>query len=198
MIAKAPVGWLLHTFQLRRADTQTTAAERACIAAYAAGRRRLVEIGVMHGASTRLICEVMAPDGTLTAIDPFPAGRLGVSFEYAIARREVSRGPARHIVWRRESSQRVGASWTQPLDFLFIDGDHSRRGIDEDWTTWSRFVEPGGVVLLHDSRHVDGRPVHECAAYTEEVIRRDPRFACIDGVETITVLERRADRKAHR
>jgi predicted O-methyltransferase YrrM len=198
VIAKAPVGWLLHTFQLRRADTQTTAAERACIAAYAAGRRRLVEIGVMHGASTRLLCEVMAPDGTLTAIDPFPAGRLGMSFEYAIARREVSRGPTRHVVWRRESSQRVGASWTGLLDFLFIDGDHSRRGIEEDWTTWSRFIEPGGVVLLHDSRKVEGRPVHECAAYTEEVIRHDPRFACIDGVETITVLERRDDQKAHR
>jgi predicted O-methyltransferase YrrM len=181
----------LHAVGWRPADTQTTAAERACLAAHAVGRRMLVEIGVMHGASTRILCGAMAPDGTLTAIDPFPAGRLGVSFEQAIAHREVSRGPARRVIWGRAYSHEVGANWSAPIDFIFIDGDHSRCGIERDWTTWSQFVEPGGVVLLHDSRAVDGGVRHESVHYTDEVILHDPRFACIDAVDSLTVMQRR-------
>lgn len=191
MIADAAIGWLLHALRWRAADTQTTPAERACLAAHAMGRRSLVEIGVMHGASTRILCEAMAADGTLTAIDPFPPGRLGVSFERAVARREVARGPARRVVWRRALSHDVGASWSVPIDFIFIDGDHSRQGVARDWTTWSEFVEPGGVVLLHDSRAVHGRPHHESVQYTAEVIVKDPRFTHIDGVDSLTVLQRR-------
>lgn len=190
MIARAPLGWLLHALHRRPADTQTTVAERACIAAHATGRRMLVEIGVMHGASTRVLCEVMSPEGTLTVIDPFPAGRLGVSFEFAIARREVARGPARHVVWCRDTSQAVGATWSSSVDFIFIDGDHSRRGIEQDWTTWSRFVAPGGVVLLHDSRPLEGRPLHECVQYTNDVVLKDSRFERIDSVDSLTVVQR--------
>lgn len=191
MMARGPCHWLLHALHLRSADTQTTAAERACLAVHAANRAMLVEIGVMHGVSTRLLCEVMSPAGTLTAIDPYPAGRLGVSFEFAIARREVSRAPARRVVWRRQTSQTVGAEWSAPVDFVFIDGDHSRRGIERDWTTWSRFVRPEGVVLLHDSRVVHGRSHHESVEYTNDVILKDERFACIDAVDSLTVLQRR-------
>jgi predicted O-methyltransferase YrrM len=188
--ANAPVSWFLHALHLRSAYTQTTAAELACLAAHAAGRRMLVEIGVMHGVSTRVLCEAMAPQGTLTAIDPFPAGRLGVSFEQFIARREVARGPARRVIWRRDFSHAVGATWSAAVDFIFIDGDHSRRGIERDWTIWSRFVAPGGVVLLHDSRAVVGRRLHESAAYTADVILKDERFTCIDTVDSLTVMQR--------
>lgn len=190
MIARAPADWLLHAFKLRPADTQTTPAERACLAAYAAGRRNLVEIGVMHGATTRLLSEAMAPDGVLTAIDPFPAGRLGWSFEYAIARREVARGPRRRIVWLRDRSEHAARTWTRDIDFLFIDGDHSWQGIERDWTAWSKFVVRGGVVLLHDSRPLQGRPVHDSVSYTDQVILSDPRFASIDCVDSLTVLQR--------
>lgn len=191
MNGRASLHWLLHALHWRAADTQTSAAERACIGCYAAGRRTVIEIGVMHGASTRLLCEVMAPDGRLIAIDPFPPGRLGVSLEFAIARREVSRGPKRHVEWRRERSEVIGAGWAEPIDFIFIDGDHSRRGIELDWTLWSRFVRPGGVVLIHDSRAVEGRPLHECVNYVNDVILKDPRFTCVDNVDSLTVLQRR-------
>jgi predicted O-methyltransferase YrrM len=191
VIGRAPIDWLLHALRLRTADTQTTPAERACLKRYATGKRRLVEIGVMHGASTRLLCEAMSADGTLTAIDPFPTGRLGVSFELAIARREVARAPKRHVVWRRELSHVVGRSWPSAVDFVFIDGDHSRRGIEQDWQAWSGLVETGGVVLLHDSRPLDGRPAHESVAYTNEIILNDPRYTCVDAVDSLTVLQRR-------
>lgn len=190
MSTPAPLFWLLHALALRPADTQTTAPERACLARHAAGRRMLVEIGVMHGASTRLLCEAMAPEGTLVAVDPFPPGRLGVSFEWAVAHREVARAKPRGVVWRRERSEDTAGSWVEPIDFLFIDGDHSWTGIAHDWTAWSRFVEPGGVAALHDSIEVPGRAAADSVRYTREVVLADPRFHCVDRVDSLTVLRR--------
>ncbi len=191
MTGRAPLDWLLHALHLRPAHTQTTSAERSCLAAHADGRRNLVEIGVMHGASTRVLCGAMAADGVLTAIDPFPAGRLGWSFEFAIARREVSRAPSRRVVWLRERSEVAAEQWRGDIDFLFIDGDHSWGGIERDWTSWSAFIAPGGLILLHDSRQMPGRESHDSVRYTDTVIRRDDRFEEIDAVDTLTVLRRR-------
>jgi predicted O-methyltransferase YrrM len=190
-MGRAPLHWLLHRLSVWPADTQTTPAERARLAAHAAGRRRLVEIGVMHGATTRLLCEAMAPDAVLTAIDPFPRGRFGCSFEYAIARREVSRAPARRVIWMRELSHHAVNRWTEAIDFLFIDGDHSWAGIDRDWTAWSPFVANGGVVLLHDSRVMTDRVPLDSVKYTHDVILRDSRFTEIDAVDSLTVMRRR-------
>jgi predicted O-methyltransferase YrrM len=187
---RAPLFWLLHALHLRAPDTQMTGEERACLARHAAGRTTLVEIGVMHGASTRLLSEAMAPEGLLVAIDPFPPGRLGVSFEFAIARREVARGPQRRVVWLRQRSEEAVTAWRAPIDLLFIDGDHSWSGIDHDWSAWSRFVACDGVVALHDSHPVAGRPLLDSVRYTQEVILRDPRFTLIDRAGSLTVLRR--------
>jgi predicted O-methyltransferase YrrM len=183
--------WLLHGLGLRAADTQTTAAERACLARHAAGRRRLVEIGVMHGVTTAVLRAAMSEAGVLTAIDPHPAGRLGVSFERAIARREVEAVPRGRVELLRTDSAGALARWTEPIDFLFVDADHSWRGIDEDWRGWTPFVAPGGIAALHDSRPVAGRPDPDTVRYMREVVARDTRFDVIDSVDSLTVLRRR-------
>src|SRR5262245_53391504 len=36
------------------------------------------------------------------------------------------------------------------IDFLFIDGDHSRDGVWQDFNTYSRLVPPGGLIAFHD------------------------------------------------
>jgi predicted O-methyltransferase YrrM len=38
----------------------------------------------------------------------------------------------------------------QPVDFLFIDGDHSYKGVKADFELYSSLVRPGGIVALHD------------------------------------------------
>lgn len=50
---------------LAQAETQTTASGRACLAKRAAGRRRLVEVGVWHGGTTRVLRAVMDPTATV-------------------------------------------------------------------------------------------------------------------------------------
>jgi predicted O-methyltransferase YrrM len=182
--------WLAHRLGLRHADTQLSPAERVCLARHASGRRNLVEIGVMHGATTALLRGVMDPEGTITGIDPHPPGRLGVSFERWIASREVSRHPRGRAVLLRRRSDEAAARWTASIDFLFIDGDHSWTGIGRDWRQWSTFVVVGGLAALHDSRSVPDRPDLDSVRYTQDVILADPRFRPIDAMESLTVLER--------
>src|SRR2546430_17024549 len=57
--------------------TQTTDAERHCLATYAVGRHRLLEIGVYEGVSTNVLASAISPTGVLYAVDPFTPGRLG-------------------------------------------------------------------------------------------------------------------------
>lgn len=183
--------WALTRLGLKEPSTQTTPAERVCLARHAAGRRQIVEIGVMHGVTTAVLRQVMSPDGTITGIDPHEPGRLGVSFERWIAERQIAgvpRGRARLV---RARSADAAREWRDAVDFLFIDGDHSWDGIHADWRAWSGHVAPGGAVALHDSRSMPGRSDLDSVRYTREVIARDPRFEVVDAVDSLTVLRRR-------
>lgn len=45
----------------------------------------------------------------------------------------------------------VAATWDKPIDILHIDGRHRYEDVREDFELWSKFVKPGGVILLHDT-----------------------------------------------
>jgi predicted O-methyltransferase YrrM len=190
VIGRSIRAWALHAIGVGAACTQLTEAERTAVAKHARNRRRLVEIGVMHGATTRLLCDVKAPDGVVYGIDPFQAGRLGISFERLIAIREVRRSGKPGVRFLRALSTDAAVGWTTPIDFLFIDGDHSWQGISDDWRLWAPWISPGGIVALHDSCSVPGRADQDSVRFTNEVVLPDPRFRAIDQVDSLTVLER--------
>jgi predicted O-methyltransferase YrrM len=187
--------YVLYLFGLASAETQTTEAEREALARHATGRRRCVEIGVWHGVTTRLIRDSMSPDGVLTGVDPFPPGRLGFSFQLLIARREISRSRNGTFRLVRLPSAEAATQWEGPVDFLFIDGDHTYAALKADWEGWSGRVVPGGVACLHDSRSSDTRSIDDAGSvrYTSEVILRDHRFEVVETIDTLTVLRRRTD-----
>ena len=54
--------FLVWRLGLAAAQTQTTPAERDCLALHAAGKRRCVEIGVWHGVTTCRLRAAMAVD----------------------------------------------------------------------------------------------------------------------------------------
>jgi predicted O-methyltransferase YrrM len=68
------------------------------------------------------------------------------------------RGDGPRLVWHVERSEDTAARWREPVDLLFIDGDHSEAGCRLDWELWSPFVAPGGVVLFHDATGPDALP----------------------------------------
>ena len=177
---------------LAQAETQTTARERDSLARHAAGRARLVEIGVWHGVTTARLRAAMDPAGVLSAVDPFPRGRLGISFQERIARREIERVPGGRVRWLKTTGADA-ARGHGPVDFVFVDGDHSEAGLLADWQAWSGLVEKDGVVGLHDSRSTPERPIADAGSVkvTNTVILQDARFEVVDAVDSLTVLRRR-------
>lgn len=186
----AAMRWVCYRLGLVPPDTQTTDAERSCLARHAAGRRNVVELGVMHGVTTALLRSVIAPDGVVTGIDPHPPGRLGVSFERLVAAREVARHRRGYAVLLRQRSDEAARTWSTPIDFLFVDADHAWEAIERDWRSWTPHVAQGGLVALHDSRSVPDRADLDSVRFTSEVVLADPRFRVEDAVDSLTVLRR--------
>ena len=187
--------FVLWSVGLAEAETQTSERERAALEEAARGRARLVEIGVWHGVTTARLRGAMSGSGVLYAVDPFEPGRLGFSMQRLIAKREVSRVKSGQIRWLRlpsvAAAPRVLADG--PVDFVFIDGDHSYEALAADWNVWSSGILPGGAIALHDSVSSATRNIEEAGSvrYTRERIAVDRRFRHERTVDTLTLWTRR-------
>ena len=190
------IHYVQYRLGLAAASTQTSEAERACLRRHAAGKRRLVEIGVWHGVNTRAFREAMSPEGVIIAVDPFHRCFFGVrGFGWArrIAHREVEKTKNGRVLWIERLGQEASSLGEVqpflPVDFIFIDGDHSYEGLRGDWLAWKERVAAGGIVALHDSR---GRNGCGSERFTQDVILKDSGFEQVDEIDSLTVLRRKA------
>jgi predicted O-methyltransferase YrrM len=176
-------------------QTQTTAAERELLASFLPGAKRIVEIGVFEGFTTRMLAERADADAVIYGIDPFLTGRVGISWGERIARsyngRHLASGKIRFIA---KFSTEVGGDVPTPADLIFIDGDHSLPGISADWAYWSERVAPGGIIALHDSLLTPDKPKGYTLGsieYFRDHIQHDPRFDIVRQQDSLTVLRKR-------
>lgn len=162
--------------------------ETECLVRHAAGKRRLAEIGVWEGGTTRQLRAAMNETAVLYAIDPFPPGRLGFSYQLPIAHGEAGRVSNGEVVWIRATGAdaardpRVAAA---PFDFVFIDGDHRFEGLQADWQAWSPLASD--VLALHD---VIDAPELGSVRFAREHIFTDPKFRLVESVGCLAVLKR--------
>lgn len=128
--------------------------EEAILRKYAIGKKSLVEIGVFEGASARCIASSLSPDAVLTLIDPFVPDSKNPNL---VARQFFTKWnfdqiKGANVRLIQDYSHRVVNSWSDRIDFLFIDGDHHYEACSQDWKQWSRYIVPGGIVIFHDAR----------------------------------------------
>lgn len=50
----------------------------------------------------------------------------------------------------RSTSEFAAKTWNQEIDFLFIDGDHTKAAVKVDLRLWYPFVRKGGLIAGHD------------------------------------------------
>lgn len=118
---------------------------------------RALEIGTASGGTLFLLTRLANPKATIVSID-LPGGRFGGGygknrtwFYNHFARRQQRLHLLRGDSHSDETLDRVKAALDgQPLDYLFIDGDHSYEGVRRDFEMYAPLVRPGGVIAFHD------------------------------------------------
>ena len=185
---------------LAPAEVWTTPAERDCLERHAAGKRRLAEIGVWHGGTSRRLRAAMAPDATLYAVDPYERGRLGFSIPRLVGMNEVGRIRNGRVVWVRATGTDAGRTpeiRRAPFDFVFIDDAQSYERLQVEWETWAPLIEPGGIIALHDTQTIPGVAEQSSERFAREIVFADDRFDVLETIDSLTVLRRRGA-AAHR
>jgi predicted O-methyltransferase YrrM len=146
--------------------------ELASLVAMVAERkpRVVVEIGTHRGGTLVCWAAVAPPDALLVSIDlPTPAEGLGTApDDLAAVRRHLK--PGQQLVSITGDShapatlERLRAVLDgRPVDFLWIDGDHSDPGVRQDWAMYGGLVRAGGLAALHDihpNPETPGNQVH--------------------------------------
>lgn len=114
----------------------------------------ILEIGVCEGGTLYQWMKAVARGGTVCGID-VPGGLWGKP------------GSDNQVEWRKwarslgvkleillsNSHYPASIKWAidrSPFDVLFIDGDHSYKGVLQDFKDYSPLVSSGGMVILHD------------------------------------------------
>ncbi len=118
-----------------------------------------VEIGSARGKSACFIGLALRRNGRgkLYAIDPHSPTNWNDTESvdtFAVITDHIAKRPESRTAWRscaRPRRRRLGSASTQPVDLLFIDGDHSYEGVKADWELFVPLVKPFGVVIFHDT-----------------------------------------------
>ena len=86
-------------------------------------------------------------------------------------------------------SVEVAQKWNQMLSMVFIDGGHSEESAQNDYKFWKKFIEPGGLLIIHDvfpNPKDGGRPPYNI--YKKALDRKE--FEEIELIKTLGILKK--------
>lgn len=129
------------------------------------GYVRGAEIGVWEGNFSKKLCQAI-PGLRLLCIDPWTsyagyhdAKNDWARLEQAYATAKARLGPFQCRILRMTSLDAAADVPDRSLDFVYIDGNHSRRFVLQDLEAWTPKVRVGGIVAGHDYTE-DPRKTH--------------------------------------
>jgi predicted O-methyltransferase YrrM len=190
-----------YIWESRRIPSWTRGEEAVALArtSYGLGEGAvIVEIGSFLGGSAVLLAGPRKERGSgkVHCVDPFDGS--GDAFSAPIYRdilraqaisprqwfeRNIARaGLAPWVAIEAGRSEEVAPRWTQPIDFLVVDGDQSYEGVKSACDAWLAFLKPGAIVALHNARPGYRKESHDGHARVGEAMAagsgfRDVRYA---------------------
>lgn len=103
----------------------------------------ILEIGVDKGGTMNLWLNFAAPDALYVGVDK--------AMQFVCKRDHPGRTKTLIEADSKDALAKVTEALAgRPVDFLFIDGDHSEEGVRSDWAMYSPLVRKGGIAALHD------------------------------------------------
>jgi predicted O-methyltransferase YrrM len=127
----------------------------------------ILENGCFLGCSTVLAAGArkLRGSGRVHCVDPFDAS--GDSFSAPVYRaignslkpslrlcfdNNIRRaGLSDWVEVHQGRAHEIAATWIEPIDLLFLDGDQSYEGVQIAFNSWSPFLKPGGLIAVHNS-----------------------------------------------
>jgi predicted O-methyltransferase YrrM len=111
---------------------------------------RVLEIGSALGGTAFLFSRVALPGATIVLVDRMLGRARRAAIRQFVRRHQrvicVSAGSQEPDTVAHVAAMLRGA----PVDFLFIDADHSYSGVAADFENYSRLVRKGGLIAFHD------------------------------------------------
>lgn len=126
--------------------------------------RNVIEIGTLHGGTAALWHHLST--GKVITIDK-PSGRFGGADHNLDLARCIDRSHRLTAAYPRivpvlgdSKSNEVTTQVAEilngePVDLLFIDGDHTLQGVRDDYNLYQTLVPEGGVIAFHDIAHTE-------------------------------------------
>jgi cephalosporin hydroxylase len=117
----------------------------------------VVEIGTYRGGTLWLWCRVAAANARVISID-LPGGAFGGGYDDSDVAlfHSFTKRRQKLVLIQKDShdpatrEQVVTVLRGRPVDFLFIDGDHTYDGVKQDFEMYAPLVASGGLIALHD------------------------------------------------
>lgn len=166
----------------------------------------VVEIGAFLGAGTVLLAGArkLRRSGMVHSVDPFDAsgddfsrpyyeeilqdnllGQLD-QFRSNMKRAGLSNWVRPHVGMAHE----VAASWRQPIDMLYMDGDQSPEGVALAFQAWERWLKGGSIVAIHNSNDREYAPTHDGHFQLRRRLEKTPGFAWVDQAGSINFFRK--------
>jgi hypothetical protein len=183
---------LLHfarfVFGLDSVASQVTDRELQMLLRYSRNASVICELGCYEARTSVELA--LNTNGAVYSIDPFYAGRLGMCYTEYIARIHRWRREVKKLVFIKGLSANVVQNFDLPIDFLFIDADHSYKAAKEDWKLWFPKVKKQGYVALHDSKLAPNSPqlLGSMRFYSEEIRRMKGVVEC-DSIDSLAIVQ---------
>ena len=124
--------------------------------------RVILEIGTANGGTLFMFTRVAATNAMLISID-LPGGDFGGGYptwraplyrRFALPEQDIRlmRGDSHNSTIIENLHHILNG---QPVDFLFLDGDHTYSGVKQDHESFAPLVRVGGLVAFHDIQPID-------------------------------------------
>lgn len=118
---------------------------------------RVLEIGTARGGTLYLWTQAASDRAVIISVD-LPGGEFGgaypecrIPFYQAFAKPKQSLHLLRCNSHEKNTAKKVNELLgSHPVDFLFIDGDHTYEGVKADFLLYEPMVRQGGLIAFHD------------------------------------------------